>query len=95
METNISTANAWGWATGAWTVQSNADKLNQVYAATYAESPSMESLWATLETQEDEFFLQVLTGDVSVEEFDSFVSQWKALGGDTITEEMNEMVKAK
>lgn len=95
VETNISTANAWGWATGAWTVQSNADKLNQVYAATYAESPSMESLWATLETQEDEFFLQVLTGDVSVEEFDSFVSQWKALGGDTITEEMNEMVKAK
>ncbi len=55
----------------------------------------MESLWATLETQEDEFFLQVLTGDVSIDEFDSFVSQWKALGGDTITGEMNEMVKAK
>ena len=95
VETNISTANAWGWATGAWIVQSQAADLNQVYAATYAESPSMESLWATLETQEDEFFLQVLTGDVSIDEFDSFVSQWKALGGDTITEEMNEMVKAK
>ena len=95
VETNISTANAWGWATGAWVVQSQAADLNQVYAVTYAESPSMESLWATLETQEDEFFLQVLTGDVSIDEFDSFVSQWKALGGDTITEEMNEMVKAK
>lgn len=91
-DTNISTANAWGWATGAWTVQSQADKLNKVYAATYAESPSMESLWATLETQEDEFFLQVLTGDTSMDQFDSFVEQWKGLGGDTITQEINDMV---
>ena len=55
----------------------------------------MESLWGTLKTQEDEFFLQVLTGDVSVDAFDSFVEQWKALGGDTITQEINDMVKAQ
>lgn len=94
VETNISTANAWGWASGAWTVQSHADQLNQVYAATYADSPSMESLWATLETLEDEFYLKVLTGDTSIDEFDSFVEQWKALGGDTVTQEINEMVNA-
>lgn len=94
-DTNITTANGWGWANGAWTVQKNADQLNQVYAATYADSPSMESLWGTLKTQEDEFFLQVLTGDVSVDAFDSFVEQWKALGGDTITQEINDMVKAQ
>lgn len=94
-DTNITTANGWGWANGAWTVQKNADQLNQVYAATYADSPSMESLWGTLKTQEDEFFLQVLTGDVSVDEFDSFVEQWKALGGDTITQEINDMVNAQ
>ena len=51
----------------------------------------MESLWATLETQEDEFYLQVLTGNTSIDEFDKFVSQWKALGGDTITQEMTEL----
>ncbi len=95
VETNISMANAWGWANGAWTVQSQADKLNQVYAATYAESPSMEMMWAALTTLEDEFFLQVLVGDTSVDEFDNFVSQWKALGGDTITKEINEMVNSK
>lgn len=95
IETNITTANGWGWANGAWTVQKDADKLNQVYAATYADSPSMESLWGTLETQEDEFFLQVLTGDASIDEFDKFVEQWKALGGDTITQEINDMVKAQ
>jgi len=95
IETNITTANGWGWANGAWTVQKNADKLNQTYAATYADSPSMESLWGTLETQEDEFFLQVLTGDASIDKFDDFVSQWKALGGDTITQEINDMVNAQ
>ncbi len=95
VETNISMANAWGWANGAWTVQSQADKLNQVYAATYAEAPSMEMMWAALTTLEDEFFLQVLVGDTSIDEFDNFVSQWKALGGDTITKEINEMVNSK
>ena len=70
VEKNISTANGWGWANGAWTVQSQADKLNLQYAASYADSPSMESLWATLETQEDEFYLQVLTGNTTIDEFD-------------------------
>lgn len=94
VEKNISTANGWGWANGAWTVQSQADKLNLYYGASYADTPSMESLWATLETQEDEFYLQVLTGNASIDDFDKFVSQWKALGGDTITQEMAEMVNA-
>ena len=94
VEKNISTANGWGWANGAWTVQSQADKLNLQYAASYADSPSMESLWATLETQEDEFYLQVLTGNTTIDEFDKFVSQWKALGGDTITQEMSELAGA-
>lgn len=87
-DTNISTANAWGWANGALTVYSQEDKLNEVFAATYVDTPSMESLWGTLETQEDEFFLKVLTGDASLDEFDDFVATWKALGGDTITEEI-------
>lgn len=91
VEKNISSANGWGWANGAWTVQGQADKLNLKYAASYADSPSMESLWATLKTLEDEFYLQVLTGNTSIDEFDKFVSQWKALGGDTITQEMAEL----
>lgn len=94
VEKNISTANGWGWANGAWTVQSQADKLNLYYGASYADTPSMESLWATLETQEDEFYLQVLTGNASIDDFDKFVSQWKALGGDTVTQEMAELVNA-
>lgn len=93
-DTNISTANGWGWANGAWTVQKNAGMLNQIYEATYADTPSMETMWATLETLEDEFFLQVLTGDVGIEEFDGFVEQWKALGGDTITQEVTEVVNS-
>lgn len=93
VEENMSLANAWGWATGAWTVQSQEDKLNRVYEATYAESESMESLWASMETLEDEFYLKVLTGDASVDEFDEFVEQWNVLGGETITQEMTKMVQ--
>lgn len=93
-DTNISTANAWGWATGAWTVQSQNDKINRVYEATYAESPSMETLWASLETLEDEYYLQVIVGDASLDDWDDFVNQWKALGGDTITQEITDIVNA-
>ena len=83
-----------GWATGAWTVESQKEKLNKVYSATYAKSPSMETSWATLETLEDEFFLQVLTGDASIEDFEEFVDQWNKLGGETVTKEIKDIVKS-
>lgn len=94
-EMDALTANAWGWATGAWEVQRNNDIVNKIYAATYAKTESMESLWATLETLEDEYFLQVLTGDASLDEFDDFVAQWNALGGDVVTQEVSEIANAQ
>lgn len=69
------------------------DNTNHVTGATYSYSPTMESKWATLQKLESETFLQIITGDKPVDEFDNFVSQWKSLGGDTITQELADMIK--
>lgn len=68
------------------------ENTNHKLGATYSYSPTMESKWATLQKMEAETFLQILTGEKPVDEFDNFVSQWKSLGGDTITQELTEMI---
>lgn len=94
VETNYSTANAWGFARGAWAVQSQAELLNDVYSVYYGQTPSSEELSGQIGTLASEFYLQVLTGEVPLDDFDNFVEQWYALGGQTITDEVNEAVRA-
>ena len=43
-----------------------------------------------LEDLEIQTFTNIITGQSPVDEFDSFVEQWKALGGEEITGEINE-----
>lgn len=93
--TNLATANAWGWATGALCVQSAGDQVNMFPAASYADTPSMEKLWTAMETLEEEYFLKVITGEETLDSWDDFVAEWKNLGGDTITAEMAEYVANK
>ena len=38
----------------------------------------------------DETVIQIITGEKSVDEWDSFVENWYNLGGKDITKEMNE-----
>lgn len=94
-ETNLATANAWGWATGAWKVESNSDKIRMFNEVTYADTPSMERLWTAMETLEEEFFLKVMIGEASLDGWDAFVSEWKSIGGDTITAEIEAYVASK
>lgn len=93
--TNLATANAWGWATGALCVQSAGDTVNMFPAATYADTPSMEKLWTAMETLEEEYFLKVITGEASLDGWDDFVAEWNSLGGDIITAEVAEYVASK
>jgi putative aldouronate transport system substrate-binding protein len=44
----------------------------------------------TLETLEEETFVGIINGELPLDEFDNFVDQWKGLGGDDITAEVNE-----
>jgi putative aldouronate transport system substrate-binding protein len=53
-----------------------------------APTPTMVSRQSTLDTMELETFTKIIQG-ASMDEFDSFVENWKKLGGDDITAEVN------
>lgn len=54
-----------------------------------APTETMVSRGSTLDTLEIETFTKIIQG-ASIDEFDDFVDTWKELGGDEITDEVNE-----
>jgi putative aldouronate transport system substrate-binding protein len=59
-----------------------------------APTPTMSEKWQTLQKMEDEVFTNIIIGaDIST--YDKFVSDWKSLGGDQITQEVNEWYKTQ
>lgn len=60
----------------------------------YAPTKTMNTKSATLEKLRLETFVKIIYGNTSMDEFDNFVENWKKLGGDQITAEVNEVVKA-
>lgn len=54
-----------------------------------AYTPTMVERLATLDAMEDEVFTKIVMGE-PIEAFDKFVADWKKLGGDQITREVNE-----
>ncbi|WP_409345441.1 extracellular solute-binding protein [Paenibacillus sp. MBLB4367] len=54
-----------------------------------AGTPAMVERGDLLKTKEQELFTKIIIGSVSIDEFDKFVAEWKKLGGDKITEEVN------
>lgn len=53
-------------------------------------TPTMVEKLSTLEKMEIEVFTKIIMG-ASLDEFDTFVENWKKLGGDTITQELNAL----
>lgn len=51
---------------------------------------TMKQKWSNLEKMEDEIFLKIILGQKDIAEFDKFVTDWYAQGGQEITAEMNE-----
>ncbi|MCM3782298.1 extracellular solute-binding protein [Neobacillus mesonae] len=66
---------------------------NKVYSVLYSQTKTMESRWANLRKLEDETFLKIIMGAAPIDEFDTFVIDWKKQGGDKITEEVKEYMK--
>lgn len=48
---------------------------------------------AVLTDLEKQTFLKIIMNKASIDEFDKFVEQWNKLGGETVTKEINEIVK--
>ena len=66
------------------------DSGNIVYDCLGANvTETMEEVWASLQDKEMQVFTGIITGDLELSAFDDFVNEWKANGGDIITEEVN------
>ncbi|GIP29828.1 hypothetical protein J23TS9_49580 [Paenibacillus sp. J23TS9] len=55
-----------------------------------APTPTMVEKREILNRKRDEIFMKIIMNQVSIDEFDKFVTEWKKLGGDDITKEVNE-----
>lgn len=76
-----------GWAT----VEKIREKENVVYSEFSGSStPTMVSKGSSLSKMTDETFTKMIMGSESLDNFEKYVEDWKKLGGDKITEEVNE-----
>ena len=66
--------------------------LKQVDSQFFGETKTMSKCWWKLEEMEKEAFLKIVTGEEPPDYFDTFVEKWNAMGGKTITEEVNSAV---
>lgn len=66
-----------------------------VYSVIYSQTETMEQRWANLEKLENETFMKIIMNQEPIEAFDTFVEDWKAQGGDIITEEVTEYYNSK
>ncbi|WP_136608490.1 extracellular solute-binding protein [Paenibacillus dokdonensis] len=55
-----------------------------------APTPTMVEKREILNRKRDEIFMKIIMNQVSIDEFDKFVTEWKKLGGDDMTKEVNE-----
>ncbi|WP_239566161.1 extracellular solute-binding protein [Paenibacillus sacheonensis] len=58
-------------------------------------TPTMGEKSSTLDTLLKETFTKIIMGAASIDEFDKFVENWKQLGGDQITKEVNEWAASR
>lgn len=54
---------------------------------------TMKKNWEQLQTMEKQAYTNIIYGKEPVDSFDQFVADWKAQGGDQITQEVNEWYK--
>ncbi|MCR2804863.1 extracellular solute-binding protein [Paenibacillus soyae] len=68
------------------------NKLGLYNAFQGAATPTMSEKMASLKKFQDETFTKIIMGEAPISEFDKFVEEWKKLGGDQITAEVNERI---
>lgn len=80
---------------GAYAVMNQYENEKTFYINGFlgAATPTMVKRTATLSAMQQETFTKIIVGAASVDEFDTFVANWKKLGGDEITKEVNDWKK--
>ena len=75
---------------GSMAIQpSHFDYISVKPMAYFGKTETMVSKWANLEKLEQEMMVQIITGERPLDYFEEFVTQWYAMGGQTITDEVN------
>ncbi|MBB6730181.1 extracellular solute-binding protein [Cohnella sp. CBP 2801] len=72
-------------------VTNNTLMMNEFYGA---PTPAMVEKDSNLQKRELEVFTKIIMGD-PIDNFDKYVADWKKLGGDDITKEVNDWAKSK
>lgn len=72
-------------------LNNNLGVTNQFYGS---KTATMVQKQSTLDKLQLETFTKIVMGAASVDEFEQFVANWKKLGGDAITEEVNDWYAA-
>ena len=68
--------------------QHTEEQLPNIFNA--APTSTMQRSWEQLQTMEKQVYTNIIYGNESIDAFDKFVEDWKAQGGDQITQEVNE-----
>ncbi|AEI40307.1 extracellular solute-binding protein [Paenibacillus mucilaginosus] len=79
------------WQAAYYTLQQKENTMPNLFLG--PPTKTMKSKWEGLLKMESETFLKIVYGKAPIDEFDNFVKNWKAMGGDEITEEVNAWYK--
>lgn len=71
----------------------NRDRISTRQLYTAPITPTMEMAWTNLSDMESQTFVRIVMGELPVDAFDEFVSNWYAQGGSMIVDEVNAIMK--
>ncbi len=87
----------WGWngtkgIEGSWSIINQYNKNNLFLMESFigAPTPTMVDKMSTLNKMQHEILIRIIMGESSIEEFDKFIIDWNKLGGEAITQEVND-----
>ena len=87
----------WGWEriygpNGAYSIYKQYLDENRILFDRFVAAPTeaMSNYLSTLDEIQNELFTQIILGQVSIDAYDRFVSEFYALGGQQITDEVND-----
>ena len=70
------------------------DKVKEIKSLFFISTTTMEKKWWKLKELESNVYLRIVTGQRNVDYFDQYVDEWKALGGTTISREVEELINS-
>jgi putative aldouronate transport system substrate-binding protein len=71
----------------------NDTPVNTIQPVFFSQTASMPMMWESLQKMERETILKIVTNEVGIDEFDTFVTNWMNAGGKQITQEVNDAIK--